>query len=112
MRKRTLRSRGLSIGRIIFLLMLLFTGARMLAQEKQITGRVVANDNDGAIPGASISIKGTRTSIATGADGAFKLTAAGNATLVVTAIGYAAQDVPVNGRDVIEVRLTPDPKSL
>src|SRR3569833_675829 len=102
MRKRTQRSRSLPLGRIIFLLMFFFTGATVLAQEKQITGRIIGSDNEVVIPGASITIKGTKTSIAMGADGAFKLTAAGNATLVVTAIGYASQEVPVNGRDVIE----------
>jgi len=97
---------------VMMLLVFLIASFRLLAQDRQITGKVVANDTDSALAGVSVTIKGTRTSTATGADGSFRLTAPQNATLLITAIGYAPQEVSIGGRSTLAVRLTADPKSL
>jgi len=97
---------------VTMVLLFLIASFRLFAQDKQITGRVVANENDSSLAGASITIKGTRNSVAAGADGTFKLTAAANAVLVVSAIGYTQQEVSVNGRSVIDIRMIADPRSL
>jgi len=97
---------------VMMLLVFLIASFRLLAQDRQITGKVVANDTDSALAGVSVTIKGTRTSTATGPDGSFRLTAPQNATLLITAIGYAPQEVSIGGRSTLAVRLTADPKSL
>jgi len=97
---------------VTMLLVFLIASFRLLAQDRQITGKVVANDTDSALAGVSVTIKGTRTSTATGPDGSFRLTAPQNATLLITAIGYAPQEVSIGGRSTLAVRLTADPKSL
>ncbi len=58
----------------------------------QVSGTVV--DNFGApLPGVNIMVKGTSTGTITDVDGNFKLDAPAGATLTVTYIGYATQEV-------------------
>ncbi|MCB2406562.1 SusC/RagA family TonB-linked outer membrane protein [Hymenobacter lucidus] len=76
-----------------------------------ITGRVV--DEKGAgIPGVNVVVKGTSNGAQTDPDGRFKITADANATLVFSFIGYLAQEVPLNGRETLNVALAPDNKTL
>lgn len=96
----------------IMLLVFFIASFRLLAQDKQITGRVIANDTDSALAGASVTIKGTRRSAAAGPDGTFKMAVPVNATLVVTAVGYAQQEVSVGGKTDLTIRLIADPRSL
>jgi TonB-linked SusC/RagA family outer membrane protein len=97
---------------VTMVLLFLIASFRLFVQDKQITGRVVANENDSSLAGASITVKGTSNSIATNADGSFRLSAPANGTLVVTAIGYTKQEVAINGRTTINIRLIVDPKQL
>src|SRR5207253_3140248 len=60
----------------------------------------------------TIVVKGTKNGTAADNNGNFKLNAAGNATLVVSAIGYASQEVPVNNQSNIVVRLISGSQSL
>lgn len=60
--------------------------------QKTITGKV--SDAQGAgVPGVTVTVKGTKTATQTSADGSYTITAPDNATLVLTAIGYTAQEV-------------------
>ncbi|MBN9379911.1 MAG: TonB-dependent receptor [Chitinophagaceae bacterium] len=112
MSNEILNGKRCAIRRVTMLLVFFIASFRLLAQDKQITGRVTAGDTDSALAGASVTIKGTRMSTATGTDGTFKLTAPQNATLLITAIGYAPQEIPISGRSTLAIRLTADPKSL
>ena len=69
-----------------------------------VTGRVTGTDGLG-IPGATVLEKGTLNGTATDLDGAYSLRVATNATLVFSFIGYTTQEVPVQGRSVINVIL-------
>ncbi len=112
MSNEILNGKRCAIRRVTMLLVFFIASFRLLAQDKQITGRVTAGDTDSALAGASVTIKGTRMSTATGTDGTFKLTAPQNGTLLITAIGYAPQEIPISGRSTLAIRLTADPKSL
>lgn len=76
------------------------------AQEKQVTGKV--KDANGSMPGVSIAVKGTQRGANTDADGNFKIAVPANATLVFSYVGYKAQEVAVNDRDVVNVTLEED----
>ena len=67
-----------------------------------------------AIPGATVLLKGTSTTgTVTDANGAFTLNVPDNVgTLVVSSIGFTAQEVAINGRSNIDVTLRTDVKSL
>ncbi|OUJ73622.1 SusC/RagA family TonB-linked outer membrane protein [Hymenobacter crusticola] len=76
-----------------------------------VSGRIV--DEKGAgLPGVNVVVKGTTNGAQTDADGRFTLTAPSNATLVVSFVGYTAQEVAVGGRTAINISLAPDTKTL
>ncbi len=76
-----------------------------------ITGTVQSADNEN-LPGVNILVKGTSNGTVSAADGKFTLTAPEDGTLVVSFIGYATQEVPVNGRRSLTITLRTDAKAL
>ncbi|MBC7922894.1 MAG: TonB-dependent receptor, partial [Ferruginibacter sp.] len=85
-------------------------GSRPLAIN--IKGKVT-DDGGQPLPGVSVVLKGSTTGTATGSDGTYALTVPnGNGTLVFSFIGYAPQEVAINERTAIDVRLAPDTKAL
>ncbi len=72
----------------------------------------VTESNGSGIPGASVVIKGSTTGTTTNADGKFTLAAPGNATLVVTFIGYIREEVAINNQTTLTILLVPDVQSL
>jgi iron complex outermembrane receptor protein len=72
---------------------------------QEIRGRVVDSAGN-PVGGVTVSIKGTKKGVATDANGEFVIDAAdANAVLVISSIGYATQQVKVNGRSTINIRL-------
>jgi len=76
------------------------------AQKVTVTGRVLSTGGE-AQPGATVLERGTNNGTSTGANGDFSLSVTPGATLTISAIGFATQQVAVNGRTTIDVRLTP-----
>ncbi|OON68539.1 hypothetical protein B0919_12930 [Hymenobacter sp. CRA2] len=76
-----------------------------------ISGRVLDEKGQG-IPGVNVVVKGGTNGTTTDPDGRYKITAASEATLVFSFIGYLAQEVPVQGRDAVSITLQPDNKTL
>jgi TonB-linked SusC/RagA family outer membrane protein len=70
----------------------------------EIRGRVI-NTKDEPIQGATIAIKGTRNVSLTDVSGNFSIDAESNAIIVVSSVGFASQQVAVNNRTNITVRL-------
>lgn len=93
------------------LLCLLLYGTFISAQSIPIRGKVTGPDGN-AIIGASVSVKGQKTGTVTDVTGSYKLQAPKNAVLTFSFIGFLPQDVPVNGRSDIEVKLAEDQKKL
>ncbi|OUJ73560.1 hypothetical protein BXP70_13780 [Hymenobacter crusticola] len=77
-----------------------------------VKGRVVGPNKEG-IPGATIVVKGTTLGTTSDAEGSFNLSLPdGNATLVVSSIGFANQEIAVNGRSDLTITLQNDTKAL
>lgn len=70
--------------------------------QKAITGQVLDN-LDEPIIGASVLEKGTSNGTITDLDGNFNLTVSPQATLVISYIGYATQEIPVAGKSSFKV---------
>ena len=83
-------------------------GFELHAQSNTITvkGKVMADGEP--VIGATVLVKGVSTGTATDMDGNFTLNVASKAVLVVSSIGYETQEVPVNGRKLINVVLKSD----
>ncbi len=72
--------------------------------QNTITG-TVTDETGGPLPGASIVVKGTTNGTQTDFDGNFSIEAASDATLVISYIGYATQEIAVNGQSVVNVNM-------
>ena len=94
---------------VTFMLALLATAA-LFAQNKTVRGNV--SDAQGPAIGVSVMEKGTRNGVITDLDGNYAITVKPGATLVFTSIGYAAQEIAVDGQSVINVILKEDAEFL
>ena len=74
------------------------------AQNVTVKGTVTDLNGEPVI-GAGVIVKGTNTGVSTDIDGQYTITVPRNATLRFTGLNYKEQEVPVNGRAVINVIL-------
>lgn len=97
-----------------FLSTLLFISITIIAvaQKKPITGKVLASTSDSALNGATIKVKGSSASVVSATDGSFTINAAPNDILVISNIGYTSQEVAVNNRTTLTIRLVSDAQNL
>ncbi|WP_020601517.1 SusC/RagA family TonB-linked outer membrane protein [Spirosoma spitsbergense] len=95
----------------LLLLLSLFVSVAAIAQSK-VTGKVV--DAQGlALPGVSIVVKGTTTGTVSSAEGDYALNVPSpNSTLVFSYIGFTSQEIPLNGRNSVNLTLASDDKML
>lgn len=79
----------------------------------QTTVRGTITDNDGkGIAGVSVTVKGTTNGVVTNDAGAFQISAPANATLVISYVGFAQREIPINSQTTINVSLTPEGREL
>jgi len=99
---------------LMFLLMALIIGPlELLAQAVAVSGTVKDGVNGEPLPGVTIVVKGTSSGTASGIDGSFSLQVPdANAVLIFSFIGYANQEVPVNGQTTLNITLQSDAKAL
>ena len=98
---------------IMLVFFALFLNAQnMYSQDTTITG-TVKDDTGHPLPGASVVVKGTNIGADTDFDGKFSVTASSDATtLVVSFIGFIAQEVAIAGQSSIDVELVADASEL
>lgn len=95
--------------RILTLLALfLLAGSLLKAQTVQISGTVTSSEDGLGIPGVSVTVKGTTIGTNTDINGAYSLLAAPGGTLVFSFVGMKTQEIPVAGKNVINVTLSGD----
>jgi len=81
-------------------------------QALQISGNVV-DDTGAPLIGVSVTLKGGTTAVSTDKAGNYKISVPDNtAVLVFRYIGFLTQEVPVNDRLAINIKLVVDPRSL
>jgi len=87
------------------------TGATNVVQQlKKVTG--VVSDSFGPVVGATIMEKGTSNGTVTDVDGNFSLNVNPGATLVVSYIGFASQEIVVGNQSSLNITLQEDNTSL
>jgi TonB-dependent starch-binding outer membrane protein SusC len=96
---------------VLLVLGLIFFAGQLLAQTRQVTGRVT-DDSGKPIPNASISVRGASQGAATNADGVYTITVPANATLVITAIGFTRQEVTVGNKSEISLTLQQEDRAM
>lgn len=91
---------------------LLLISFNSIAQTSTVSG-TVTDENGQVMIGVTVKIKNTKTGGMTDANGKFRVTVADkNATLVFINIGYQSQEVPLNGRTSLNVKLKDDDQKL
>ncbi len=95
----------------VFVFMLAFSPA--LAQDRVITGKVLAAEDGSPLPGVNVVLKGTSSGTVTDTNGAFRISipASGEA-LVFSFIGFQTQEATIGDRAVIDVSLGADVQQL
>lgn len=78
-----------------------------------ITGNVTDSKNGNAVSNVTVTVKGTRVSAQTRADGSFSISAPANAsTLVFTSVGFAAQEASISGRNTVSISMVQSDQRL
>nr|WP_320039687.1 TonB-dependent receptor [uncultured Bacteroides sp.] len=92
---------------------MLLIGQTLSAQQRQVTG-IVKDLVGEPIIGASVLEKGTTNGAITDLDGNFKLTVSNveKAVLQISYVGYQTQQIPVNGKTLLNVILKENTKLL
>ena len=86
-----------------FLLFFFSFFSSVLFAQQRITGKVTSGNS--AVPGATVSVKNGTTATQTNEAGNFSIDAPANATLVITSIGFSAQEVNVGNRTTLNIDL-------
>jgi iron complex outermembrane receptor protein len=74
--------------------------------DQVVTGTVKDAVSGNPLNGASIAVKGTKTTTTSDARGMFSITVPNeNAVLVITYVGYASEEVPISGKTSVEISL-------
>ncbi|MEX2438078.1 MAG: SusC/RagA family TonB-linked outer membrane protein, partial [Candidatus Babeliales bacterium] len=77
--------------------------------QETVSGRVTDTETGETLPGVNILIKGTTTGTTTATNGIYEFLAPSlNDTLVFSYIGYQTQEIPINGRNELDVQLEYD----
>ncbi len=93
----------------MFLMLLTLLSAS--AQDRRVSGKI--SGADGAIPGATVLLKGSVSGTATNANGEYTLAIKGsNPVLVISGIGYKTKEVTVGAQSTVNVTLEEDVTSL
>lgn len=111
MKLKSLISKGIPLS-LILLFTLLLSSYKSQAQSFSVTGKVT-DDNGKALPGVTITVKGTGTSTSTADDGTYKISVPSvKSVLQLTSSGYQAQEVSVGNRQVVNITLAISQKLL
>jgi len=89
------------------------TGTIADQQQVKVSGTITDASTSIGMPGVNIQVKGTTIGAISDAEGKFALTTDNpNATLVFSFIGFDTQEIPLAGKNVIDVALTPQVLSI
>ncbi len=97
---------------LVMLSCLLLSTAIALAQTNTVTGKIL-DDTGQPAPGVSVLIKGSKSGTTSDQNGNFSLNVQdAKATLIVSFVGYASQEIALNNRKSVNITLAPDATSL
>lgn len=89
------------------------TWGHVVAQERTVTGKVTAAEDNSALPGVNVVLKGTTNGTVTDVQGNYTLTVSGaDGTLIFSFIGLVTREVAVADRVSVDVALSQDTRQL
>lgn len=96
---------------VIACFLLLLLANTTYAQNITVKG-TVKDEQNLPIPGVSVLVKGTSNGVQTDASGNYTINASGTSTLVFSSIGFVNQEVPINKRTSLDVKLSASSSEL
>jgi TonB-linked SusC/RagA family outer membrane protein len=94
---------------MLLLSFFLFDCMAVLGQTKTVSGLVTSADDNKPIVAVSVQVKGSSQGTYSDENGKYMLTdVATNATLVFSAVGYLATEIPVAGKTTIDIAMKAD----
>lgn len=101
------------VSKFYLLGMLLLWSMQTFAQSKTVTGTVTSQEDDSALPGVNVLVKGSSSGTISDANGQYSINVSGNdVTLVFSYIGYTTSEASVGTRNTLDIKLLPDVKTL
>ncbi|MBX2840519.1 MAG: SusC/RagA family TonB-linked outer membrane protein [Flammeovirgaceae bacterium] len=83
------------------------------AQDKEITGKIISNEDSGPLPGVSVILKGTSIGTITDIDGNYRLNVPNNSNLLIFSyVGFETQEVQIGAQSNIDITLVLDTRLL
>lgn len=96
---------------IILFIALFLPGTYLFAQDKNISGTVLSDENS-PLPGVTVSIRGTNNRTQTNNAGYYTILAKPGQQLVFTFVGFGARTFTVGNSATINVKMEPEDKQL
>jgi hypothetical protein len=91
--------------KLVLFFYLFFSVTYLFSQQNIVVRGTVTDEQNQAIPGVSVMIQGTVKGMVTDSDGKYSIEAPSNGTLRFSFLGYKPQEISVNNRSVINVRM-------
>ncbi len=92
---------------------IIFSGFLMFAllsvsayAQHRVTGTVTDASDGSTLPGVSVMVKGTTTGTITDVDGEYQINTSSDAVLEFSFVGMTTIEVPVDGRNIVDVSMT------
>ncbi len=95
--------------KVLYLFCFLFCHS---AYSQSTVSGIIKDASENPLPGVAILIKGTSSGDVSDLNGAFSLSAPDDAILVFSYLGYATQEIPLNGQSIVDVILSEDAANL
>jgi TonB-linked SusC/RagA family outer membrane protein len=84
-----------------------------IVQDRRISGKVTSAEDKAGLPGVSVRVKDSNIGAVTNETGDFVLNVPDNATtIVVSSIGYVAQEIAISGQAIFNIELAVDQRQL
>ncbi|MBN1415220.1 MAG: TonB-dependent receptor [Bacteroidales bacterium] len=97
---------------LTFLLLIIFHG-NSYSQERIISGSVSDATTGESLPGVNIIVEGTTSGVVTDIDGKYSIKVANSdAVLIFSMVGYLTEQIPVQGKEKVDVNLVTDIQQL
>ncbi len=90
----------------------LFSYFSVFAQTAPVTGKVTDASSNEPLIGVSIKVKGSTVATQTNLQGSYSINVPANGTLVFTYLGFVTQELPVNGKNTLNVKLAASAQEL
>ncbi|MGB3464317.1 MAG: TonB-dependent receptor plug domain-containing protein, partial [Cyclobacteriaceae bacterium] len=98
---------------LLLLIMVGISFSASFAQQRNVTGTVISEDDNEGIPGVNVVLKGTSIGAITDIEGNYSISVPGNnAVLVFSFVGLKAKEVNVGARSVIDISMEADVSQL